>query len=256
MIKNEIKYLPFWETVGRSFKYVLKNKVLLQAIIPVVGILLFIQIICGMPSMCAFSSSHCEQPLSFVCTITLIIAAAGIIINYCRSIICKAEIDYLSKNFWRRMGWYLLASMFLAIIISVPTFAAIVLVSFLNLSDLLTSILSIISLIGVSILFAPLFLVFPSIAVEDYTMINWSKLYNMVRGNFNAVFWGQFVIMIPYWIFFRMFAEIYKIINTDNSIVNLIFVFIILSIGMLDACFKGAYFAHIYQFFKFYDKKV
>ncbi|MBE6444379.1 MAG: hypothetical protein E7020_06940 [Alphaproteobacteria bacterium] len=255
MPKNNIKYLPFWETIGRSFKYVLKNRILLKAIIPVVGFLAVIQIVCGMPSMCAFSASYCNQGFSFIGTITLIIAAAGIIINYCRSIICKAEIDYLSKNFWRRMGWYLLASISLAIIISIPTFATIVLISLLNLGDLPTSILSIMSLIGISIVFAPLFLVFPAVAVEDYTIINWSKLYNMVKGNFNAVFWGQFVIMMPYWIVFRMFAEIYKLIAIDNYIINLLFVIIILIIGMLDACFKGAYFAHIYQFFKFYNKK-
>ena len=39
MENQEIKKLPFWDTVARSFKYVLKNRALLVGILPVIAAL-------------------------------------------------------------------------------------------------------------------------------------------------------------------------------------------------------------------------
>jgi hypothetical protein len=60
--------------------------------------------------------------------------------------------------------------------------------------------------------------------------------------------------MIPYMILSKMFAYIYFLIGVNNYVVNLCFVIITLFMGLIDASFKGAFFAHIYQFLKYYDK--
>ena len=61
--------------------------------------------------------------------------------------------------------------------------------------------------------------------------------------------------MVPYWVVLQMLISAYYLIGVNNYVVDLIFVIAVLFIGMIDAGFKGAFFAHIYQFFKFYDKK-
>ena len=68
-------------------------------------------------------------------------------------------------------------------------------------------------------------------------------------------FWSQFIIMMPYWILFRASTELYNLIEIDNYIVDFIFVSIGVFLGIIDACIKGAYFAHIYQFFKLQESK-
>ena len=106
MCKTDIKKLPFGETVGRSFKYVLKNKELLRAIIPVVGVLTIIQILLGFPAMTSIKTVTLSHSKIYLGALSLAFAAIGIIINYCRSIVCKASVDYLSLKFWKRLGIY------------------------------------------------------------------------------------------------------------------------------------------------------
>lgn len=253
------KKLPFWETIGRSFKYVFKNKALLIAILPVVGVLSVLQILLGLPFLCSIDSRVCQNDWRQTITlISLIAAAIGIIINYCRSIICKVNVDFISIKFWKQLGLYLVASIALSIIVLGPAFvcilAAVFLFNFIGVPSLAVAASIIIPFIF-CVVFAPLFLVFPAIAAEDYSLINWSKLFAMAKGNHNAIFWAQFIIMIPYWLVSAMCVQLYQLLGINNYPVNLLFVIVGLTLGVLDACFKGAFFAHIYQFFKFYDKK-
>ncbi len=250
--------LPFWDTVARSFKYVFKNKSLLRGILPLVAALSVLQIFLGLPFMCSVSGADCGTGWANTVTLlTIILASVGVIINYCRSIICKAEIDFVSLAFWKRMGLYLVASFVMSVIILLPTLVGIFIMSFIfdpNSLLSLTASLTMLITIAVSITIAPLFLVFPAIAVEDFKIIRWSKLFALAKGNHNAIFWAQFVIMIPYWLVSRMWTALFVVIGIDNYVVNLIFVIGGIFFGIIDACFKGAFFAHLYQFFKFYDK--
>ena len=258
MENQEIKKLPFWDTVARSFKYVLKNRALLVGILPVIAALSVLQILIGMPFMCSINETTCDGGWGQMVTLlTIILASVGIIINYCRAIIAKAEVDFVSLKFWKKMGLYLIASFILSVMILIPIMVGIFLMSFAfdpNALISLTTSLTLLISIATSIAIAPLFLVFPAIAVEDFKIIRWSKLFQMAKGNHNAIFWAQFVIMMPYWLVSRMWTSLYGIIGLDNYVINLIFVVGGIALGIIDASFKGAFFAHIYQFFKFYDK--
>lgn len=258
MENQEIKKLPFWDTVARSFKYVFKNKKLLRGILPLVAALSVLQIIIGLPFMCSISGTDCGSGWAQTVTlITIILASVGVIINYCRSIVCKAEIDFVSLAFWKKMGLYLVASFVMSVVILIPTLLGIFVMSFMfdpNALISLTTSLTMLITVAVSIAVAPLFLVFPAVAVEDFAIIRVSKLFKMAKGNHNAIFWAQFVIMIPYWLVSKMWASLFAAIGVDNYVINLIFVVGGIFLGIIDACFKGAFFAHIYQFFKFYNK--
>ena len=55
MEKQEIKKLPFWDTIARSFKYVFKNKALLIGILPLIAALSVLQIFIGLPFICSIT---------------------------------------------------------------------------------------------------------------------------------------------------------------------------------------------------------
>ena len=256
-MKNQtINKLPFWETLGRSFKYALKNKQLLLGILPVVFILIFIQIALNLPFACSFGGGQCTMNTNYYLTLlSFVAAAAGIIINYCRSIICKVDVDFKSLKFWRQLGLYIVAKIAMLIIIMLPSIAIILAIAYLSgFSEAILTAGIILVPLFFSILFAPLFLVFPAIAVEDYQLINRKKLFSITKGNYNAIFWSQLFLSVPYWLLFKMCIEVYQIIGINNYLINLLFVIVAMFLAMIDACFKGAYFAHIYQFFKFHDK--
>ena len=255
MCKTDIKKLPFGETVGRSFKYVLKNKELLRAIIPVVGVLTIIQILLGFPAMTSIKTVTLSHAKIYLGALSLAFAAIGIIINYCRSIVCKASVDYLSLKFWKRLGIYFVFAGIFTVIVAIPTLLLITFIAMLGLSQIMTMVLAMVITLAICISLTPLFLAFPAIAVDDYEIIKPKKLYEMAKGNFNTIFWGQFSLMVPYWVVLQMLISAYYLIGVNNYVVDLIFVIAVLFIGMIDAGFKGAFFAHIYQFFKFYDKK-
>ena len=69
-----------------------------------------------------------------------------------------------------------------------------------------------------------------------------------------SIFFGQFVVMVPYLILSKMFVYLYDFLGINNYVLNLCFVIITVCLGLIDAGFKGAFFAHIYQFLKYYDK--
>lgn len=257
MDNQTIHKFPFWEILGRSFKYALKNKQLLLGILPLVAVLLFIQIALNLPFSCSFGSGNCSADWRYYLTlISFMAAAAGVIINYCRSIICKADVDFISFRFWKQMLFYLGAKVVMSAVIMIPACGILfVILYWIHLPEyVLMAIIALVPLVF-CILFSPLFLAFPSIAVEDYALLKWRKIFELTKGNCNAIFWSQLVLSIPYWIVFKTCIEVYQIIGINNYLTNLLFVTIGLFLAMIDACFKGAYFAHIYQFFKFYDKK-
>jgi len=246
--------LPFLETVGRSFKYVLKNKSLLKAIVPVIAGIFVLQLLLNMPILCAYSQEECNQRWVLLNLLVFSTASAGIIINYCRSIILKAESDYISKDFWKRIIFYLLSSIIFSIVISIPT----ILISGVLGIGLPTEarvVVSVITTFVVSIMLAPIFLVFPAISVDDYTLLNIKKIFTIARHNHNAIFWGQFVIMIPFWILNQGIAELYPLLDSPNYAVKMLITLLSVILSVIDAGFKGAFFAHIYQFFTFYDRK-
>lgn len=253
-MKKEINRLPFVETVARSFKYVFKNRELQKAMLPVIAGLFVAQLIFGMPLLCSYSSEYCQGKWNFLNLLIILVCATGIIINYCRSIICKENSDYISKAFWKRVCLYLLVSFSLSTIIALATMLLVVPVGYISTSETMVVVFTAIITIIISIMLAPIFLIFPAIAVDNKEMINIKKVYAMAKNNFNAIFWGQFVIMIPFWLLNQMAIELYALLGNPNYFMKVLFLALATFLSVIDACFKGAFFAHIYQFFTFYDK--
>lgn len=255
MPKKEIKKLPFWETVGRSFKYVLKNRKLLLALLPVVAVLTVAQMVFSMPLMCSYNEKFCIQNWqTAVSGIILVLFAVGIIINYCRSIICKETVDYISLKFFKRLAFYILWSFALTFAIGIPLAIFIMILSLMGVDANTSLLLATIMFFVLGTILAPLLVGFPALAVDDYKLINLSKLFSLAKGNKISIFFGQFVIMFPYMILSKMFMYIYILLDVNNYAVNLFFVVVTIFLGLIDASFKGAFFAHVYQFLKYYDK--
>ena len=253
MKKSKVDHIPFLETIGRSFKYVFKNKELIKGILPLVFVLIILQVSIGMPFLCSLRGS-CQAGLARNLTVlSIVLGAAGIIINYCHLIICKTEVDLCSLKFWKQMFFYLVASMVLGFVFFICFAVSLTLsakiLAWFNLSNyVLWGVYVDAAVVFISL--SPLLLAFPVIAAEDYKMLLPQRLYKTAKGNFNAIFWGQFSIMVPYWLSFGALKEIYAFLPNNSYIINLIFVSLLVFISMIDACFKGAFFAHIYQFFK------
>ena len=250
MKKNNAERLPFLETVGRSFKYVFMNKAVIKGILPLVAVLIILQIAIGMPFLCSLTGT-CRDGLARNMTIlSMVLGSAGIIINYCRTIICKAEVDFCSLKFWKQMFYYLLASCVLGAVFFVG-FAILLIISAKVLMWVGLGAYVVwgvyVDAVVLFILLAPLFLAFPAIAAEDYNMLWPRNLYKTAKGYYNAIFWGQFTIMVPYWLAFGALKEIYAVLPHHIYVINLLVMGCLVFISMVDACFKGAFFAHIYK---------
>ena len=214
MCNKDVKKLPFWETVGRSFKYVLKNRKLLLALLPVVAVLAVIQIVLKTPIMCAYSESFCTKSWQNTFGgLTLVLTAVGIIINYCRSIVCKETVDFTSLKFLKRAGFYILWSVLLTFVVGIPVAVAIVILSVASIDVNMLMLVSMCLFFAVGTALAPLIVAFPALAVDDYKLINLSKLFSLCKGNKISIFFGQFVIMFPYMLLSKMFIYIYALSN-------------------------------------------
>lgn len=255
MSNKNIKQLPFWETVARSFKYVLKNRQLLKILLLIAAILTVVQVILKTPIMCVYNESFCKDSWQNTFSgFIMVLTAVGIIINYCRSIVCKDVIEFTSLKFLKRMGLYLLWSVLMTFVVGAPITAAIIILSILGLSSKTILLVSVFLFFVFGVLFAPLIVSFPALAVDDYKIINLAKLFKITKGNKMAVFFGQFVIMFPYMLLSKAFIYIYTLIGVNNLALNSCFVFLTSFFVLIDASFRGAFFAHIYQFLKYYDK--
>lgn len=255
MTSKTIKPLPFWETVGRSFKYVLKNKKLQLALLPVVGVLFLLQVVLKLPFMCSYNESFCTEGWrASVSAIISVIVAVGIIINYCRSIICKENVDFVSVKFFKRMAFYVLWSFLLTFAIGIPIAVFIMIISLSGLDLNIVMLLSLFLFFVLGVAFAPLMVAFPALTVDDYKIIKFSKLFALAKGNKMAIFFGQFFVMVPYLLLSKMFAYLYAFAGVNSYVMNLCFLLVTICLAVLDASFKGAFFAHIYQFLKYYDK--
>ncbi len=253
---NQIKKIPFWETVGRSFKYVLKNRSLLKTCALVALCLTIFQAALGMPILCSIDNELCQTGFKNALNVLIMaLTSVAIIINYCRTIILKADIDFISLSFWKRMILYIFASICLSLLISFPTILVLTLFIIIKMPVAVMYSLVFLFIFGFSILLAPIFLVFPAISVDNRELRKYSKVYELVKGNKTAVFFGQFVLMMPYWILISMLTLFYVNFGSGLYVSKLILCAIIVILAVLDAALKGAYFAHIYQFFTFYDKK-
>jgi hypothetical protein len=152
------------------------------------------------------------------------------------------------------MALYVLWSFMMTFVLGLPIAIFILLLSLASVDANTLMLLAMFMFFLLGTVFAPLIVGFPAIAVDNYKLINLSKLFKLAKGNKMSIFFGQFVVMFPYMILSKMFIYLYALFGVNSYVINLCFVVITLCMGLIDASFKGAFFAHIYQFLKYYDK--
>ncbi len=252
--------LPLGETLKRTFVYVWKNKNMMLTILPILLALVVVEVVLTMTSSCSPDVEDCSTSWQNIAiSLAFIVFNIGIIINYCRHIVLKDELDFVSLSFWKSVVFYCLVSIALGIFLAVPV---ILLISALAVSTgVLANVSILVSLIYLilfveCILISPLFLVFPSIAVKDWSLLSIKRLFRLVHGNHNRVFWGMIAASLPCFLFLVISAVIlFGIYGTDVVRNSLSFWLLGIVIQTINTCIKGSYYAHIYQFFKFVEKK-
>lgn len=252
--------LPLGETLKRTFVYVWNNKNIMLTILPILLALVVVEIVLTMTSSCSPEVEDCSTSWQNIAiSLAFVVFNIGIIINYCRHIVLKDELNFVSLSFWKSVLFYILASIALGIFLTIPV---IFLVSALALSiDVLSNIGTLILLIYLMlfvecILVAPLFLMFPAIAVKDWNLLSIKRLFRLVYGNHNRVFWGMLAASLPCFLFLVICAAIlFSIYGTEVVRNSLSFWLLGVVVQTINTCIKGSYYAHIYQFFKFVEKK-
>ena len=262
MKKQKIINLPFMETLSRSFMYTLCNWELYLKVISVGVIAVLWEMFNGFPVLCSFSDAECVGGAAqSVSSLLILLISVGIIVNYCRAIILKAPIDFRSGGFFRRVLFYILASFLLMLTIVVPfillTLLYGMILGFIGMENdvgNMTYLFSAVILVAWCICLAPVFLVFAAITVDDKS-ITVKQAYALCKGNFNKIFWGQTLLMIPVAIVVYLLALLYQAMGVESYVVKFIFMVLALALSFLDSCFKASFFAHVYQYFTFYKDK-
>ena len=256
--------LPFVETVSRSFMYTLCNwELFLKTVSPGL-VVVVLEMFSGFPILCSLSNTACADPNSLMARLSallVLLISVAVIINYCRAIILKAPVDFLSCVFVRRVLFYILATLLLALAIILPFILLAVFYGVIlemignNIEPGAVSYLVLgIALIALCVFLAPVFLVFAAITVDDRTMTV-KEAFRLSRGNYNKIFWGQAVLMIPGAVAVFLLSLIYQAMAVESYAVKFIFMVMVLGLSFLDSCFKASFFAHIYQYFTFYKDK-
>ena len=253
---SEIVSLPFIETIRRSFLYTVFNWELLAKIMIVGLISLVPEFINGFPSLCSLSAEGCQgSSQQTLFNFLLLVASVAALVNYSRSIILKTPVDFVSWGFWRRSIKYIFASIGLTFVIITPflLLAGIYAAVFSAESEALIYLLLIVPLIAWMVWLSPVFLYFAGITVDDKKMTI-KEAFRLCKGNRNKIFWGQSLMMLPCAIGVLVLTLVYQIFTPEIYISKMIYAILLVTVSFLDTCFKASFFAHIYQFFTFYNK--
>lgn len=252
--------LPFLETIKRSFVYSIYNFSLFLKVSSVALFLVVIEAFNDFPILCTLGEGECSQDtINTLTSLFMMFLSIGVIVNYCRSIILKSDIDFYSWSFIRRSLWYLLASVAFGLFVFLPfmLFAGVYgyILQLFGWGEIdAVYMLLVLPLIAWIIYLSPLFMIFVAITVDDKSMTI-KEAFKITKGNSNKIFWGQIIMMLPCTIAIYALGTLYQITGADTYIVKFVYMFILLALSFLDSCFKASFFAHIYQYFTFYQKK-
>lgn len=258
MNNNDAIKLPFFETIQRSFAYVFTKMDIYLKVTALWFLILVYEVSAGFPAICNLSPDGCSGSLKqSISVILLSLSTIGVIIAYSRVIILKTPTNYLSLAFGKREIKYLLFSIFLIIVIAVPSLALVFGLSYLGqlvkLPEVYFDFMILIPII-VTIYCSRMYLVFPAIAVDNKEMSMLTS-FKLTVGNANRIFWGQVIMMVPVAFFLVMISMLFKFLGAENWLLKLVFVALVLSLSFLDACLKASYYSHVYQYFIFYQNR-
>ena len=101
--------LPFWETVRRSFMYVLTNFDVYLKVTALWFAIILYEMFTDFPSICNLSAEGCTGGwMQNVSILLLMLASIAIVIAFCRVIVLKVPSSYFSWAFGKREIVYLL----------------------------------------------------------------------------------------------------------------------------------------------------
>lgn len=249
--KNEVR-LPFVETIRQSFMYFFNNLGLYVKLATLGIVVVLFDMFAGFPTLCAMRGTECAQSWQqSVSTLLLMLVSVSAIIMYCRNVVFKSTAMSWPA-FARAVLLYVIFSVFLVMLIVVPSIAVMflygVIVPGAGTHILLERLLLFVPLL-LAIVAAPVFLIFPAVAVED-TSFNIGRVFAIAKGNRNRIFWGQFLMMVPCGVVILVLNYLYRVIGVDNYLINELFVIVVIAFSLADSCLKASYYAHVYQFFK------
>lgn len=118
--------LPFWETVRRSFMYVLTNLDVYLKVTALWFAIILYEMFTDFPSICNLSAEGCTGGwMQNVSILLLMLASIAIVIAFCRVIVLKVPSSYFSWAFGKREIVYLLYNILLIAIITLPSIVLI-----------------------------------------------------------------------------------------------------------------------------------
>lgn len=257
--KKKIISLPFSETIRRSLTYVFTNMDIVLKVSAIWFIILIYEAAAGFPSLCNINNSCSNNNIAQnISVILLSLASIAVSIAFIRIIILKTPVKYFSFAFGLREIKYFLYNLFLVLIYGLSSFFIIYGLSYLGqklgFPEWYFNLMLFIPLF-IIIYCSRFYLIFPGVAVDDKEM-GILDSFKLTLGNANKIFWGMVFMMLPIALSLIALAYLFRFIGGEQYwVVKLIFVAIAMFLSFLDACLKGAYYAHLYQYFVFYKNK-
>lgn len=254
-MRTQIIALPLINILKSTFKFVWQNKKVILPILPVMLIIMAAQMIIRLSPACTADLSSCSGTW-YVIVLSIIFSLINIAvtINYCRAANGDTAFDYSSVKFIKRLAIYvvlLLAILLFAIAAMLP----MGIVTLFTQDQLIWQTVLYIGLFIFGILAAPLLLMFPATAMDDYEFLSIQRLFRVAKYNHNALFWGLFLLSLS--CFLPLLGLVMIFVLTSGLIEVREQLWILLCsmiIQLIYSSLKGAYYAHIYQFFKHIEK--
>ncbi len=248
--------LPFWETLRRSFMYVIFNGDAFLKVSLIGIVILVYEAFSGFPMMCSLDPQSCSQnSMQLVSNLLTFFVSVAVIINYCQIVVLKNKPDYISLEFLHRLSKYILVLLILSFSIVIIAVSASLIFRLIGVFE--SNVIYFISValgLLLAICISPLFVYLGAIAVDDKNLTI-RQAFALCKGNYNKIFWGQTLLMFPGVILVYTISAIYQLYPTDGYIGKLIYVLLLVVVSLFDTCVKGSFFAHIYQYFIFYKNK-
>ena len=252
--------LPLWETISRSFMYIIKHCKDMCKICSVFIVLWFLNIASGQPMLCSTAQKEClMQGAPLVYAVVLYLACAIITVNVIRSIILRQACHwfhlYLGKPHFRFVGYNIV----LALMVIIPSAFILMIVRSTNDSELSNVTLAflgaafICTLIGLSVLCCRLYLVYGGAAIGDRNM-TLAKSYMLTQGNMLKICIGHIVLAFPTIILTYVASRIYFSVSSSDISQSLFSLWLLLCY-FFESSIKGSYYSHLYQYFDYMSRK-
>ena len=260
MTKNNTINLPVFETVIRSFMYIIKNFSTFAKICSIFSLFIIAEVVLDFPSLCYVNSGYCREDLSAnILTLMISVSGAIIAVEIIRNIILRQEYKWFSISFGIPHLKYIGYSLLITAMIAIPSILILIISSassYTNVSSYVSVFLNaafIATLIGLSVFCFRLYLVYAGAATGDAEMTLY-KSYALTTGNMFRILAGQALIAIPTAILILIIIGIYQVTEW-GFIGNCVFVFLGIFCSYFDIALKASYHSHIYQYFVYCSKK-